>query len=68
VVVLWFVLSRLRSLYSFSPWWGLALLTLGAIVVLYLRLIIFSNRTRLKAAVGFWRLSSRATCCILLPL
>jgi len=39
VAVLWFVLSRLRIVVFVPvPWWGLALLIVGAIVVLYLAL------------------------------
>ncbi len=39
VAVLWFVLSRLRIVVFVPvPWWGLALLILGAVVVLYLAL------------------------------
>jgi divalent metal cation (Fe/Co/Zn/Cd) transporter len=39
VAVLWFVLSRLRIVVLVPvPWWGLALLILGAVVVLYLAL------------------------------
>jgi hypothetical protein len=46
-VVLWFVLSRLR-IVIFVPvsWWGLALLILGAVLVLYLALDHLINRTR----------------------
>jgi len=47
VVVLWFVLSRLRIvIFVPVPWWGLALLILGAIFVLYLALDHLFNRTR----------------------
>lgn len=47
VAVLWFVLSRLRIVVLVPvPWWGLALLILGAIVVLYLALDHLINRTR----------------------
>ena len=47
VAVLWFVLSRLRIVVFVPvPWWGLALLTLGAILVLYLALDHLFNRTR----------------------
>jgi membrane-bound ClpP family serine protease len=46
-VVLWFVLSRLRIvIFVPVPWWGLALLILGAIFVLYLALDHLFNRTR----------------------
>ena len=46
-VVLWFVLSRLRIvIFVPVPWWGLALLILGAILVLYLALDYLINRTR----------------------
>jgi hypothetical protein len=47
VAVLWFVLSRLRIvIFVPVPWWGLALLILGAILVLYLALDHLFNRTR----------------------
>ena len=47
VVVLWFVLSRLRIvIFVPVPWWGLALLILGAVLVLYLALDHLINRTR----------------------
>jgi len=47
VAVLWFVLSRLRIvIFVPVPWWGLALLILGAIFVLYLTLDHLFNRTR----------------------
>jgi len=47
VVVLWFVLSRLRIvIWVPMPWWGLALLILGAILVVYLALDHLLNRTR----------------------
>ena len=47
VVVLWFVLSRLRIVVFVPvPWWGLALLILGAIFVLYLAFDHLFNRTR----------------------
>ena len=47
VAVLWFVLSRLRIvIFVPVPWWGLALLILGAIFVLYLALDHLINRTR----------------------
>ena len=47
VVVLWFVLSRLRIvIWVPVPWWGLALLILGAILVVYLALDHLLNRTR----------------------
>ena len=47
VAVLWFVLSRLRIVVWVQlPWWGLALLILGAILVLYLALDHLINRTR----------------------
>ena len=47
VVVLWFVLSRLRIVIfvPMSPW-GLVLLILVVIVVLYLALDHLINRTR----------------------
>jgi len=46
-VVLWVVLSRLRIvIFVPVPWWGLALLILGAIFVLYLALDHLFNRTR----------------------
>jgi succinate dehydrogenase hydrophobic anchor subunit len=47
VAGLWFVLSRLRIVVLVPmPWWGLALLILGAIVALYLALDHLINRTR----------------------
>ncbi len=47
VAVLWFILSRLRIVVFVPlPWWGFALLILGAIVVLYLALDHLINRTR----------------------
>jgi hypothetical protein len=47
VAVLWFVLSRLRIvIFVPVPWWGLALLILGAVLVLYLALDHLFNRTR----------------------
>jgi hypothetical protein len=47
VAVLWFVLSRLRIvIFVPVPWWGLALLILGAVLVLYLALDHLINRTR----------------------
>ena len=47
VVVLWFVLSRLRIvIWVPVPWWGLALLILGAILIVYLALDHLLNRTR----------------------
>jgi hypothetical protein len=47
VAVLWFVLSRLRIvIFVPVPWWGLALLILGAVLVLYLVLDHLINRTR----------------------
>ena len=47
VVVLWFVLSRLRIVVFVPvPWWGLALLILGAIFVLYLALDHLINRIK----------------------
>jgi hypothetical protein len=47
VAVLWFVLSRLHIVVWVPiPWWGLALLILGAIVVLYLVLDHLINRSR----------------------
>jgi len=47
IAVLWFVLSRLRIVVLVNlPWWGLALLILGAILVLYLALDHLINRTR----------------------
>ena len=46
-VVLWFVLSRLRIvIFVPVPWWGLALLILGAVLALYLALDYLINRTR----------------------
>ncbi len=47
LAVLWFVISRLRIIVFVPlPWWGLALLILGAILVLYLALEHLINRTR----------------------
>ncbi len=47
IVVLWFILSRLRIIVFVPlPWWGLALVILGAIFVLYLALDHLINRTR----------------------
>jgi hypothetical protein len=47
VAVLWFVLSRLRIvIFVPVPWWGLALLILGAVLVLYLALDHLINRIR----------------------
>ncbi len=47
LAVLWFVISRLRIIIFVPlPWWGLALLILGAILVLYLALEHLINRTR----------------------
>lgn len=47
IAVLWFVLSRLRIVVFVPvPWWGLALLILGAIVVLYLALDHLIHRRR----------------------
>jgi hypothetical protein len=47
VAVLWFVLSRLRIVvFVPMPWWELALLILGAILVLYVVLDHLINRMR----------------------
>jgi len=46
-IVLWYVLTRLRIVvFVPMPWWGLALLILGAILVLYLALDHLFNRIR----------------------
>ena len=47
VAVLWFVLSRLHFIVIVPvPWWLLALLILGAILMLYLALDHLINRSR----------------------
>jgi hypothetical protein len=46
-IVLWYVLSRLRIVVFVNlPWWVLALVILGAILVLYLALDHLFNRSR----------------------
>jgi hypothetical protein len=47
VAVLWFVLSRLRIVvFVHLPWWGLLLLILVPVVVLYLAIDHLINGTR----------------------
>ncbi len=47
IAVLWFILSQLRIIvFVPMPWWILALLVAGGIVVLYLVLDHLINRTR----------------------
>jgi hypothetical protein len=47
VAVVWFVLSRLRIIVIVPvPWWGLSLMILGAVIVLYLALDYLINRAR----------------------
>ena len=47
VAILWFVLSRLRIVVFVNlPWWGLALLILVPLVVLYLAVDHFINSNR----------------------
>jgi len=47
VAVLWFILSRLRIVVFINlPWWGLLLLILVPVVVLFLAIDHLINRTR----------------------
>ena len=47
VMVLWFILSRLRIVVWVNlPWWGLLLLILVPVVVLFLAIDHLINRTR----------------------
>jgi len=47
VVVLWFILSRLRIVVFINlPWWGLLLLILVPVVVLFLAIDHLINGTR----------------------
>jgi hypothetical protein len=47
VMALWFILSRLRIVVFINlPWWGLLLLILVPVVVLYLAIDHFINGTR----------------------
>lgn len=47
VAVLWFILSRLRIVvWVHLPWWGLVLLILVPVVVLFLAIDHLINRTR----------------------
>ena len=47
VMVLWFILSRLRIVVWVNlPWWGLVLLILVPVVVLFLAIDHLINRTR----------------------
>ncbi len=47
VMALWFILSRLRIVIWVNvPWWGLLLLILVPVVVLFLAIDHLINRTR----------------------
>ncbi len=47
VMVVWFILSRLRIVVWVNlPWWGLLLLILVPVVVLFLAIDHLINRTR----------------------
>ena len=47
VLVLWFILSRLRIVIFVNlPWWGLLLLILVPVIVLYLAIDHLINGTR----------------------
>jgi hypothetical protein len=47
VMALWFILSRLRIVVWVNlPWWGLLLLILVPVVVLFLAIDHLINRTR----------------------